>query len=262
MSQGTSVQPRLADLLTRYLDRQAEAQALGAVAQPGEVTPYEAGPVQAVEPRLAWQEALVALRFYGVVPDLGAWPALPHWPALVAGHEPEVALPLALGNFPQMVRNFQQLWHRSDLAPPTAGAVVPITAPQLLDWADSAAAKRQFPQMLLAVGGLRLAKQFPAAEAYLRQHDREIPQTWRAGWENEKAALAWHIGESRRARQLWQTLEPTAPVLFNRGVADLFFGQPAPARAAFEAAAARLPESGGWQHLARLYVTLASMRGS
>ncbi len=254
MSQGTSLQPRLGDLFKRYLDRQAEAQALGIVVQPGEVTPYEAAPVPPIDPRLAWQEALVPLRFYGPA-EVSSWPALPHWPALVANHAPEVSLPLALGNFPQLVRDFQQLLHRPDLTPVPAEPVVPVAVPQLLEWAD---AQRQFPQVLLALGGLRLAKQFPAADAYIRQHDRHIPETWRAGWENEKAALAWHTGDSRRARQLWQTLEPTAAVLFNRGLADLFLGQPAPARAALEAAAARLPESGGWQHLARLYVTLAT----
>jgi hypothetical protein len=258
MSHETPVQPKLAELLARYLDRQAEAHALGTVAEPGEVTPYEAGPVQPIEPRLAWSESLAALGFYGPA-QTTALPALPHWPALVAGHEPVVALPLALGNFPQLVRSFHQLLHRTELARPQP-AGVPVAAPQLREWADTVAGQRQFPQVLLALGGLRLAKQFDVAKTYTGQQEPHVPQAWRAGWENEKAALAWHSGECEQARQLWHALEPSAPVLFNRGVAELFLGQPGAARAALEAAAERLPENSAWQHLAQLYLTLAQMR--
>src|SRR5437899_211599 len=114
MSHETPVQPRLTDLLARYLDRQAEAHAMGAAAEPAEVTPYEAGPVQPIDPRLAWHEALAALACYGPSTEASSLPALPHWPTLVAGHEPVTALAFALGNFPQLVRSFQPLLHAAE----------------------------------------------------------------------------------------------------------------------------------------------------
>jgi len=261
MSHETPVQPNLADLLARYLNRQAEAHALGTITPAGEVTPYEAGPVQPIDTRLAWEEALVALRYYGAAPDTVAGQVLPHWPTLVTGQPPVVALAFALGNFPQLVRDFHQLLHGATPAPPRAEPALPVAVPQLQEWADAVAARRQFPQMLLALGVLRLARQFETANDYARQHDHHFPSPWRGGWENEKAALAWHAGEANRARQLWEELEPTAPVRFNRGMADLFLGQPSVARTELEGAAAQLPENSAWQHLARLYLTLAAMRG-
>jgi hypothetical protein len=255
MSDETPGQPKLAELLTRYLARQSESQGLGALSQAGDVQPYEAAPLQPTEPRLAWDEARVAFAFYGSAGEADAWLAPPHWETLVAAHEPAVGLALALGNFPQLVRRFHQLLHEAEV-PPAVGA--PVVVPELLEWADARA--RQLPQMLMALGALRLAKQFEAAEDYVRRHERHISAPWRAGWENEKAALAWHAGDAERARQLWGELAPTGAVLFNRGMADLFVGQGAAARAALAAAVERMPEQGAWQHLARLYLTLASMR--
>jgi hypothetical protein len=49
-------------------------------------------------------------------------------------------------------------------------------------------------------------------------------------------------------------------VLFNRGMAALFLGESADARAALSRAVALLPESSAWHHLARLYLTLAEAR--
>jgi hypothetical protein len=259
MSHETPVQPPLADLLARYLERQAEAHALGTAAEAGEVTPYEAGPVQPIDARLAWQEALAALVCHGAT-EATTWPALPHWPALVAAHEPVMALPLAAGNFPQLVRDFQPLLHRDATAPSFEPGTA-IAVPQLLPWAENAAAQRQVPQMLLALGGLRLAKQFAAAEDYIRRHDSQIPSSWRQAWGNEQAAFAWHAGKLEDARTRWQALEPSVPVQFNRGVAALFLGDAAAARSSLEAAATRLPEN-AWQHLARLYLALADLRGA
>ena len=53
--------PSLGELLSRFLQQQTAAHAAG-VASPesGEVTPFEAGMVQPVEPRLAWKEATAA----------------------------------------------------------------------------------------------------------------------------------------------------------------------------------------------------------
>src|SRR5262249_31178018 len=95
------VPPSLAELLTRYLHQQAAAHAEGlTVAATGEVVPHEAAPVQPVDPRLAWEEALTAAGCF-VPGHSSAVAVLPDWSALVAAREPETGLPFCVGNFPQ-----------------------------------------------------------------------------------------------------------------------------------------------------------------
>lgn len=259
MSHETPAPPRLADLLARHLARQAEAHAAGAAPLDGEVTPYEAGPVQPIDPKLAWDEARGVLSHFGAAGKLVQAP--PHWPALVAAHEPVVALAFGVGGFPQLVRDFHLLRPGGDLARLRPEPGRPVECPLLLDWADEQARKARFPQALLALGALRLAKQFAAAEEYLRVNTSRVPEEWRAGWENERAALAWHAGRADEARALWQEQSASVPVLFNRGMAGLFLGHADDARAALGQAVAQLPEADAWHHLGRLYLTLAEMGG-
>ena len=251
--QGTPVQPKLSTLLARYLDRQASAHHDGiAAAEIGEVVPYEVGPVQPIDARPAWDEAVAVAKFYGTV-EARSWQAPPQWSQLVAAHEPATALPFCVGNFPQLVRNFQALTQTKNLAElrQSQGRAVPV--PTLVDWARKAT---QFPRLLLAVGSLRLAKQFDVADELVRAHDASVPPQWQAAWANEKAALAWQRGQFDEARALWQALPASVPVLFNRGMAALFCGRPAEARAALTDAVAQLPETGAWHHLGRLYLTM------
>jgi hypothetical protein len=159
-----------------------------------------------------------------------------------------------------MVRNFQPLLHVADLElmRPVAGR--PVAAPALLDWATEAFASKQFPQTLLALGALRLAKQFDSADELLRTRKPDVPSEWRAGWANEMAALAWQRGRCEEAYTQWQTQSKTVPVLFNRGMAALFLGDQADARAALVDVVRQLPETSAWYHLAQLYLTLAETR--
>jgi tetratricopeptide (TPR) repeat protein len=252
-----SLQPTLNDLLARYLQKQADACAVGAAAAADEVTPYEAGPVQPIDPKLAWDEALAVFALAGALDSTRGWRAPPLWPSLVASHEPVVALALCAGNFPQLVRNFHMILQSTDLTSLKPQPGRPIAAPELATWAESVAQRREQPHMLLALGTLRLAKQLDAAEEYVRKHDADIGPSWRAAWENEKAALAWHAGRTEEALALWQRLEPTVAVLFNRGMAQLFLGNAAAGRTDLSAAVAQLPETSAWHHLGRLYLTLA-----
>ena len=106
---------------------------------------------------------------------------------------------------------------------------------------------------------MRLAKQFDAAGDFIRAQDAAIPAEWRNAWENEKAALAWHAGRFEEARKIWDKLEPTAPVLFNRGMSALFAHDAAAAKFHLNAAIALIPASSAWHHLGRLYLTLADL---
>jgi hypothetical protein len=260
MSHETPAPPKLADLLARYLDKQADAAALGAVGRADPVTPYEAGPVQPVDPKLAWDEAREVLGCYAGA-DAKPGKAPPQWASLVAGQEPTLALAFAAGNFPPMVRDFHLVLQHGDLTALRPQPGRPIEAPELTAWSAETAKAGSFPQTLLALGTLRLAKLFDAAERLVRDHASGVPAEWRGGCDNERAALAWHAGRSAEARALWQQLDGTVPVLFNRGMADLFLGDPTAARTSLDAAIAAIPERSAWHHLGRLYRALAEPRG-
>jgi hypothetical protein len=241
----------LAEMFTRYLQRQADAQAqgLGFPEPSADVTPYEAVSVQPVDPALAFKDTLEVRRFFPGI-EQGAWPAPPEWPAVVAAHESEVSVAFCLGNFPQLVRNLHPLL-TGGVTAVRVNVGHPLAVPALLEWAGQA---REPQTRLLAAGALRLARQFDEAGELL---NKVTAQEWQAFRANEEASLAWHRGETEAAFQMWQGQEPSIPVLFNRGMAALFLAQTEAAHDALGRAAAGLPETSSWYHLTRLYLTLA-----
>ena len=61
---------------------------------------------------------------------------------------------------------------------------------------------------------------------------------------------------------LQPALTNTNPVVFNRGMAALFLGEPQQAVAHFRLLDGQLPEDSAWRHLAGLYLGLAEMRAA
>ena len=249
----------LSDLLARYVSERAvrfgsgeETPDLGS-----EVLLHDAGPAQQADPRLAWDEALSALKLTGRSSAAGLAP-MPEWKTLVAAQEPALDLAFCVGNFPQMVRNLNLLL-QPGATPLTRTR--PVESTTLVAWAEQAGL-RPFPQPLLALGALRLAQRFDLAEALVRRRAEAVPEEWRSAWVNELAALAWHAGRRAEAADLWLTRGDAdyLPTLFNRGMAALFEGKPAEARGPLAKAVAGLPEDNSWHHLARLYLALAEMR--
>jgi hypothetical protein len=257
-----SPQPPLGELFAKYLERQAAAQAAGfAVGDaPGEVVPFEAVPVQAVDARTAWTEALAALRFYDSATDLRSLSAPTDWPVLVANQEPAMSLPMCVGNFPQSVRNLNPLLHSEEWTRLQSRGGTPIAAPALATWADQSALSDRFPQILIVIGVMRLGRHFDRANELLRRTQKAVPANWKDAWTNEKAALAWHRGQVKEAMALWQAQPVSVPVLFNRGMSALFTGQSRESRSWLSQAVEQIPETSSWHHLGRLYLALAEMR--
>jgi hypothetical protein len=256
---GRPTLPPLADLFTQYLRRRTTAHEAGfAGADPAvEVVPFEAVPVQPIDARLAWTESLAALHFVNPKIDPRSWPVPPDWADLVATQEPTLAVAFALGNFPQAVRNLNPLLQSPTLASLQPAPVSARSLPALASWASQ---QNRFPQLVHALGVLRLAKQFDRAEELVERHQAEVPAEWRTAWANEQAALAWHRGQAEEAVSLWHAQEASVPVLFNRGMAALFSDQPEEARTWLTQAVGQLPEDNSWHHLGRLYLALAEMR--
>jgi tetratricopeptide (TPR) repeat protein len=250
----------LAELMARYLRGQAEVHEAGLAAMlGGEVVPYEAAPTPPADPKLAWEESLAILPFYAAKPDKKSLKPPPDWPALVAAQEPVIAVAFCLGNFPQMVRSLQSLLHHSKLGQTTVPNSRPFESPELIQWATQTAGRKDFPGALMAIAALRLAKEFEQAEQ-LFPKETAAPAAWRPAWANERAALAWHRGQTQEALASWQSQEESVPVLFNRGMAYLFLNKRADAKAFLKKAVDQLPEDGAWHHLGRLYFALADMR--
>jgi hypothetical protein len=248
---GHDAPPSVADLFSRHLQRQidAHAEGLGYAEPSGDAVPHEAGPVQPVDPRLAFHDAVAAGGLLAAGRKVG-WGVPPDWPALVNQLEPAVALSFSLGNFPQLVRNLYPLLTSE---PPALRQMPqePLNVPGLLEWASAAEGEAG---RLLAAGVLRLARHFDRAEELLALSPS--PE-YQAAHANEVAALAWHRGQAERAAELWRGMADSAVVLFNRGMAALFLGDKESARAELERAVAGLPETSAWHHLAGLYLTLA-----
>ena len=136
-----------------------------------------------------------------------------------------------------------------------------MPGPTLGDWVAGLVRKPAYPQILVALGVLRLARHYDEAANLLQQQRTHVPAQWQAAWSNEEAALAWHRGQAEEAAQLWRSQPESVPVLFNRGMAALFLAQPAESRLWLSQAVAHLPETSAWHHLGRLYLALAEMRG-
>lgn len=257
---GLPTPPTLSDLFARYL--QSGLASAAPEQTVGEVVPFEMAPTQPVDPRPAWHEALAAARWFPLAGEPLTLAAPPEWPALVALPEPMHAVAFCLGNYPQLVRSLQTLLTADDLGSlrPTGGR--PLEEPALLARAEALVRQRQVPEALLALGALRLARQYDQAAALWQTCRAAVPEAWHAVCANEEAALAWHRGEADAALAAWQAQPESVPVLFNRGLALLFLGQQEKARAPLTRAADHLPEECSWHHLARLYLALAEMRGA
>jgi len=258
MNPHESPQKSLQELLTRYLQRQAGAHAdgLGHADTTGEVEPFDAVPAQPVEPRVAWSAALEAVRH--LVPDRsGTLRAPAPWPAVVSSHEPVIALPFAIGNYPQLVRDLHALWHGADLTSLRSTPAHPLTVPGLPEWAAETTRSSEVVHPLLAASLLRLTRNFEEAGRMLEECEETLPAEWRAAWENEQAALLWESGKREEAARSWQKQPESVPVLFNRGMSALFLGRREEARGSLRRAADMTREEDPWHHLALLYLALA-----
>jgi hypothetical protein len=240
-------QPRLADLTAGFLNRAEDAEVLAAAADAfGEVQPHEVAVGFRAEPRTAWAAGFEAATAFGQPAPVATTPA--DWGTLVARHDAVAALPFALGNYPQRVRDLGTLFATEKLGDLLPTAVESADAPTgLVKWAGKA-------DPLVAAAVMRAARDFDQADRLLS----EVPSD--ATTANEAAALLWHRGEYAKAAAAWAKLPESVPVRFNRGMAALFLGRSAEAAAHLKAAVAGLPETSAWHHLASLYLTLAEMK--
>jgi tetratricopeptide (TPR) repeat protein len=259
MASPDPVQPALTELLERYLKQQASDQALGLAPgeAAGEVLPFEAASPRPIDPRLAWDGALAVLGYLNAAFQAKTWTVPLDWATIVASQPAQASVAFCFGNFPQLVHSLQPLLAATDLS-----TLRPDGTPASVSAGDpkDVGQRESFPQVLQTLGLLRLTRRFEQATRLIEARRADAPGEWQAAWANEQAALAWHRGQSQEAVQLWQSLAPTAPILFNRGMAALFTDRTADARSLLSQALALIPENDPWHYLSQLYLALAQMR--
>jgi hypothetical protein len=250
------LQPRLADLTAGFLTRAEDAEVLAAAADAfGEVQPHEVAVGFRAEPRAAWAAGFEAMTAAGQTAPLLMAPA--DWGTLVARHDAVAALPFAVGNYPQRVRDLGTLFMTEKV-----GSLLPKTVesaeatPGLQKWAAKQAGETA--TALVAAATVRSARDFDRAAELLAGIDANAD--WKPVVANESAAMMWQRGEYAKAEAAWAELPDSIPVRFNRGMAALFLGRSPEAVPHLKAAVAGLPEASAWHHLASLYLTLAEMK--
>ncbi len=251
--------PKLEELTARFLARQSSA-GLEDADLDGDVEPHEVVAGFRVEARVCWGEATTALRMLSNSEDLPLPP--PEWAAYAAVLPTAFAVPLAVGFFPQRVREFHPLLGTTDLtrfqpsgmATPAAGFV------SLRGWVRKVA-RGSFPADALLAAGLAVnvgdAADAAAALATAMQRGGD---EFAAVAQNQHAAILWASGRCEEALAAWESMPAGAVTNFNRGMALLFLGRAKEALKFLTDATAELPEDTGWSHLAKLYLSLARTR--
>jgi tetratricopeptide (TPR) repeat protein len=254
--------PSLHEMLASYLRRQMTSISLGlaSAAVGGEVQPYDAVPALPADPQLAWKGTLSVLNIFGLKSKDSFVPFPAEWSGLVTDHPPAAALPCALGNYPQMVRDLRAIVQAKSLSSIRTGQsrVLPLSG--LAARASELAGRQDYTALLVAAGMLRAASHFEDAEHLLRTNSKDFPESLQQLVANELAALAWQRGQIQEATRMWEAQKPSPAVWFNRGMAALFQDQASEATSYLKKAVDQLPEDDGWQHLGRLYLALAEMR--
>lgn len=230
-------QPTLADLTARFLVRPSLSE------ETGEFEPHEVSGGFLTDPRSAWAEAVAVAKLFGVSDAPSKLPG--DWSAYVRTSITERFLPMALGHFPQQVRDTSALVTEKPL---------PIPA-ERSEWTPPAAKSEMIHQLLKAAAA-RSGGRFQQAEQILDAIDTPVEESSKALIANERAALAWQRGDRLTAVAIWKAMPESSVVQFNRGVAALAEGRKTEAAKWLTAATASLPESESWHHLAKLYICL------
>jgi tetratricopeptide (TPR) repeat protein len=245
--------PTIDSLMVGFLNRNEENDSLSDLQ--GEVEPHEVSVGFRFEPRSAWHESLGILKLFGASTAISA-PS--EWASLVARSEAVAGLPMALGNYPQRVRDVSKLLGKSDLTSLISRNESRPASASLRSWARGMEAKGAV-ETLIAVGVLRFAGDLrEAEELFLKLKTNATPE-FATQIENEQAGILWQQGKTEAAISIWRELPDSAPVLFNRGMAALFLNQKSEARECLKKVLNLLPDSNSWHHLAGMYLALAEM---
>jgi hypothetical protein len=240
--------PLLTDLMTRFL-----AAPHGSDVPSGDVVPHEVLTAFRVDARTAWVETKAAVTLLGGEKMDMAAP--PEWAAVVSWAE-IVAVPIAIGNYPQMAREVGRLISFDLASPPSANEA---DFSSLKRWAAKEAKANSPAARLTAAATYRLLGRFEDANAVLESAKSTCTGPWAIVHTNESATLLFAQSDYAIAAQMWNAMPDSPVTAFNRGLAFLALGQRIEAGDQFRTAAGGLPSNASWADLARLYLAVAEM---
>jgi|SRR5579883_6446 len=246
---SNAIQPTIESLMVRFLANRSDAALAAVELGESEVEPHEVAAGFRVDPRAAWLDATAAIILGGNAPPPAVQPPT-EWSALVAQPAAAFAMPMAAGHFPQRVKDLQPLlakFNPNELRPSGTQPTTP-GFPGLRNWV----AKNGPTTPLLAAGIARMLGDFDTAASLLSSQ---------VDCANDHASLMWVRGACTEALMAWDAMPDTPAVLFNRGMARLFLGRIAEARDWLQKAVDVIPETSGWNALARLYLAVAEIHG-
>lgn len=242
-------QPNIEELTRRFMSKSMNQPTANDI-DTGEMTPVEPHEVFGgfrTEPVVAWKCATEVADLFGT-PHEPMTP-VPEWGNLVNLHTNILAIPMAVGLFPQMLQNPLPLLGGSDLTNYQPRAVPEVSGfGNLRKWVkksdDSTETRR-----LVAAGLASLLGDNELAESCFAHESASEPV-----WLNQKAAHHWLQGEVEQAVSLWQQLPDNTACQFNLGMAQLFLGNPVEAADWLEKAQAGLNTDSGWYQLTEIYL--------
>jgi hypothetical protein len=236
------IQPSLAELTGRMMAAVTESPV---AADEREVEPYEVLNGFRTDPRTAYTDAVLPLKLLGVTALPTALP--PEWASFAQLQPVSPAVPMAAGQFPQRVRDLGALLSAADRTAlrPTAGEAI-----------SGFAGLRGWVKKNIKTDGLSHL----AAGVARTLGDVTTTAGTDAAATNERAAGLWLSGKWDEAVTVWLALPDSPVAAFNRGMGLLFNGKPAEAAPHLRTAAAQLPDTSGWSHLAQLYLALAEAK--
>ena len=244
----TTAVPTLRDLLANYLEQAAQQPALPV----SDVEPHQAEVFTWAEPQTYWPQAVRAGQL--LLPTV-SWQTekrpVADWARKVRDHGPQRVVTFCLGHVPQLLADVTPLLTqgRSALQAPQARAdagPAPETAPRGATVAEQ----------LVRAACLRMGGHFKAAEETLSALTAAAGTDLALLLTNERAALAWQRGDVVGASKLWSAHAELPVFAFNLGLAALCQGDVNAATTHLRKAAAALPDSDPWHHLAQVYLTL------
>lgn len=261
-TRGTIVeqsQPQLQELFSAFLARRQNERVNGFdTVAGGEVEPYESVPSQSVDARIAWEAATEVIPL--LIPNCKAAKLPTGWAGLVSNLEPICAMPMAIGCFPQAVRDLLPLIRTDRLATIKQNLKPMGDDAGTSSWIEAAASSNDPAKWLLAASMLRLSGHADQAATLLKQKSKDIPTGWTDAFQNELATTAWFTGDSTAAFNHWSAMQDSTVKSFNLGMAELFTDRPQAAATHLKTAIAGLGDSSAWYHLGRLYLALAESR--
>jgi tetratricopeptide (TPR) repeat protein len=244
------------ELMARHVRRNAE-MGLNETILPemGEVIPHEARLGIRVDAQQAWNAASKATECF-----TGKRPKTPSadWVRLAQSVPGVMALPFAVGLFPQMVTPLDRLIDHKPGRPFSQDIERASTG--LIERFHQKAAEPDLSmnEFLLAVNCLRLVGAFEEALSLLNHRLKLLASDAECEMvQNEIATTLWFQGNFEAAQSIWLALKSTAVVEFNLGMSDLFAGRVDKGHEHLQQAMNLLEEDDPWFHLAGLYLTIA-----